>query len=516
MKDKGIVINVAGAGLSGMSASIELAKKGLHVRLISLQVSERAQSNLAEGGINAALDNMGEDDSPLLHYEDTLKAGLYLADPDMVKGMTDAAPELVMELTKMGMPFHRQDGRIVQRAFGGQRKMRTLYAGSITGKALTQTLINETRKYEAMGLIKRYSNHKVLKPVIRDNKILGLQVRDIYTDDEFILTGPVIVCTGGMNGFFPGLTTGTTANTGSFDAALFASGVEFSNLEFIQYHPTTVSGPGKRLLVTEAARGEGGRLFCYVNQDKHYFMEEKFGDKGNLMPRDVISKTISLLGEQAYLDMTHLPAEKWDYKLSELREEIMHYLNIDIAQEPVCVSPGIHFFMGGIRVDRYHRASKKYLYAAGECACAYHGANRLGGNSLLGAVYGGRIAADTLADDITKINEVDFKAQMTPSSYKEISADEAGANEKISEILINSMRILRNEEILSDICPNEKVPESELSERVLFAKAVIKSALERKESRGAHVRTDYPDMEEGFGKPSVAAIKDKDVDISFQ
>ena len=504
-------INIIGAGLAGLSAAITLAKKGCHVRLFSVQASERAASNLAEGGINGALDVMGENDSWREHFDDTMKGGCFLADPEMVKELTMNAPEVVMDMDRLGVPFHRENGHIVQRNFGGQKKKRTAYAMSSTGKVLVAALTDAVRKHEYSGYIKRYPHHRFERIIIKNNECVGVQIYDLFTKTRKVYEGPVIIASGGFNGMFPGLTTGTTANTGLAAAELFSQGVEFANLEFIQYHPTTTGIAGKRLLISEAARGEGGRLF-YIKDDGSYcyFMEEKYGQGGNLMPRDVISREMAMLGRQAYLNLTELTEDTWDNKLSDLRDEITHYMTVDPKSEPVPVSPGIHYFMGGIRVDIGHHTGLVGLYAAGECACAYHGANRLGGNSLLGAIYGGRRAAASVADDIT---EGAFEDVCAPDNddiedFTYITDSEAGIRSFMEKELSNSLGIIRDGMKLQNAIDNINAGfndflihsgadrglaiSDELMCRYRFSLAILRSALERKESRGAHTRRDYP------------------------
>jgi len=268
-------ILIVGAGLAGLSAAISLAEQGRKSCLISLQPSERAQSVLAEGGINGALDLMGEQDSPLEHFRDTMRGGCDLADPDAVAAMTEAAPEIIRSLEALGVPFNREKGRIIQRNFGGQKKKRTAFAKSSTGKILMSALIDAARRYEAAGFIRRYPHLQLTDLLVEEAVCRGLRIQDSYTGQVLELSGPVLLCTGGLNGLFPGMTTGTTANTGDASAIAFLKGAAMGNLEFIQYHPTTVQIAGKRLLVSEAARGEGGRV--YVNQDSRrcYFMEER-------------------------------------------------------------------------------------------------------------------------------------------------------------------------------------------------------------------------------------------------
>ena len=498
-------VTIIGAGLAGLSAAIELAKQDIETSLISPMPSERAQSVLAEGGINAALDLMGEGDTTAEHFADTMRGGVDLADPNAVAGLTESAPEIVTWLRDIGVPFQMENGRMIQRYFGGQKKKRSAFTKSSTGKAIMTALIDETRKYEAAGLIHRYPHHEFAELDIAAGQCVGTYARDTYTGQALLFPGSVILAAGGPNGLFPGSTTGTTLNTGDALATVFSQGVELANLEFIQYHPTTVQIPGKRLLISEAARGEGGRLFTLRDGERWYFMEEKYPELKNLMPRDVISREMAMLPDSIYLDLTGLPKKTWQNRLSDLREELGHYLGIDPAKTPVPVSPGIHFFMGGVHVDESHRTSIPGLYAAGECACQYHGANRLGGNSLLGAIYGGRIAARTVTGE-------------APEGEKPYGTDSICENAPatdIGDILLSGLGVLRNGGTIQAALEKlEALPETD---RVRLGKAMLLSALARQESRGAHTRTDFPERDDArLQKTTVAAYHDGKIEIGFR
>ena len=508
---------IVGAGLAGLSAACTLAKQNIRSALISSAPSERAQSVMAEGGINGALNVMGEDDSPLLHFEDTMRGGVWLADPNAVRGMTQAAPEILRRLASIGVPFQKENGQIIQRNFGGQKKKRTAYAKSSTGKALMTALIDEVRKYEAKGLVERFIPYELQELILRDGTCEGVLVRNTYTGEVLAFEGPVILATGGYNGLFTGMTTGTALNSGDALARLFADGVELANLEFMQYHPTTAAISGKRMLVSEAARGEGGRLYILSEGQKRYFMEEKYPELGNLMPRDVISREEAFLGVQAYLDMSGISKKQWTERLSDLREEVQHYLGIDPAKQAIPVSPGIHFFMGGIAVDEEHRTNLPGLYAAGECACQYHGANRLGGNSLLGAIYGGETAAKTLlADGVQQSGG----AQQAAGRI-ETDAVTPGFAKKLTDALMTGLGILRTEENLQKSLDELSVLEKKAAnrretERIALGRAMVLSALNRKESRGAHTRLDHPDTLERYRKQSIAIMKTGEVCLSLR
>ena len=239
------MINIVGAGLAGLSCAINLAKKGIKSNLISVEESYRAQSVMAEGGINGALNTMNENDDISFHIEDTLKGGAFLGSKKAIEGLCNGAIDIIYWLKDLGVPFESKDGKIIQRNFGGQKNKRTAYVKSSTGKMLMAALIDEARKYEVSGLIKRYDHHEVYDLLIEDNNCVGLKMYDLFTDKAYELKGPVVLATGGLTGMFPGLTTGSRENTGRLLSKLFSRGLKLSNLEMIQYHPTTINISGK-------------------------------------------------------------------------------------------------------------------------------------------------------------------------------------------------------------------------------------------------------------------------------
>lgn len=503
-------VNIIGAGLAGLSAAIELSKAGIHSHLISSQPSERAQSVLAEGGINAALDTMGEHDTTQEHYQDTMKGGCYLGSQEAVRALTENAPEVVRFLKRLGTPFNTENGELVLRNFGGQKKKRTAFAKSSTGKMIMTALIDEVRKYEAEGLVKRFSHHELIGISAPDGELQSITVWDSYSGKCFTLTGCTILCCGGLNGFFEGMTTGTTQNTGSAAALAFSAGAAFADLEFIQYHPTTVQISGKRMLISEAARGEGGKLYIMKSSgEPYYFMEEKYPELGSLSPRDVVSREMyfvthsSEYAGEVYLDMSGVSDTTWQHKLSDLRREIISYMKLDPKTEPVPVSPGIHFFMGGIFVNGAHETTVKGLLAAGEAACRYHGANRLGGNSMLAAVYGGMVAARSAEKYASEV-----KISDAPADAENVSSPTV--REQLRDILLSGMGIVRNDAELRIMLGklDELYNRDGLSEidkmRVSLGIAMARAAFERRESRGAHYRSDFPQTKEEFRKISVS------------
>ena len=521
-----MTVNIVGAGISGLSASITLAEAGIESRLISVQPSERAQSVLAEGGINGALDTMGEDDNTQNHFADTVRSGCGIADEAAVRGLTERAPEMIMWLSKIGVPFNMSGGKIQQRNFGGQKKKRTAYAMGSTGKAIMSALIDEARKYEARGLITRFSSHEFTELIIKDNNCVGAAVRNTAAGETSVLGGPVVLAFGGMNGVFPDMTTGTTANSGEALAKVFSQGVKLSNLEMIQYHPTTYGISGKRCLITEAARGEGGRLYIIRNNDNHsryYFMEEKYPELKNLMPRDVVSREMYFVSHdeknepQVFLDMTVLSKETWNNKLPDLRKEIIHYMGKDPAKEPIPVEPGIHYFMGGIDVDAFHRTNINGLFAVGECCSQYHGANRLGGNSLLGACYSGRKVSEYIT-----AHKDEFKSEADESFVSsEPFHSSPSVIYEIRDILLSGLGIVRDEGSicaalgkLSKMRENMSLSKGETA-RLTLAEAMLLSAKVRRESRGAHFRSDYPERNDDYKKLTEAEWKGE-LNVTFK
>ena len=311
-------IIVIGAGLAGLTCSVKSASENMHVKLFSPAQSERSQSVMAMGGINAALNTKGEDDSVNEHYTDTINAGQHINNHDAVKKLTNDAPEIIDWLSKLGTSFTRDDnGNVDVRYFGGQKKMRTAYAGARTGKQILTAINTECRKWEYKDKIKRYVGWRFLSLILDDDKVCrGVvminenteEIRDFYADF-------VVIASGGMNKVF-GKISGSLHNDGFVTGKLLEQGVELANMEMIQYHPTTIETPVKRMLITEAARGEGGRLYTLRNGEKWYFMEEWYPEQGALMPRDVVSRSIYRIcheydlgidGEnKVYLDLTHL------------------------------------------------------------------------------------------------------------------------------------------------------------------------------------------------------------------
>lgn len=529
---------IIGCGLSGLSCAIGLAEKGIASTLVSPYPSERSQSVMAAGGINAAL---GEDDSYESHAEDTLKSGSNIAGKEAVSGLCSAAPEIIKYLEQIGVVFSREEnGEIALRAFGGQTHKRTAYAGASTGKQIMSALIRETRKYESTKVINKLIGRRFYSALIKNGKCYGaLLYNEITSKIETLYADAVVVATGGQNLLF-GKTTGSMQCDGYVAAKLYEQGARLKNLEFIQYHPTTVETPQKRMLISEAARGEGGRLYYIENGHRIYFMEERFGKHGNLMPRDIVSKCIYDAPSQVYLDVSFLGKKIIRSRLLEVAEVCRKYAGIDVENDSIPVYPSVHFFMGGLAVDRNHKTTIDRLYAIGECASRYHGANRLGGNSLLAAIYGAKIAVnaidelsveDTLPDFSEYIGHQEDTINKILLSRSHFSA--VYVRNEVAKLMNDCLGITRTEEKLTEginnvdyyISISDKLMfDSDVSPymcysikpMLLLARAILTSALERKETRGAHIRNDYPECDDEYAGCTICTYQNGEHRISFE
>lgn len=507
---------IIGAGLAGLSAALTAASLGEKSVLVSSMHSERAQSVLAQGGING----IPGEEHIRKHYQDTMKAGAGLSDPQAVERLARSAPYIVDWLSSLGVPFSADGEKLALRRMGGHTESRTVFAKDSTGKIIMTTLIDEVRKQEAAGLIKRLPHHRLEKLLIQGESCEGCVVYDRFTGARSQISGSVIIASGGLSGLFDGYSTGSRDNDGAAAAELFSQGVKFSNLEFIQFHPTTIAIEGKRCLISEAARSEGGRLFVKRPGARWYFMEEKNQTLKNLAPRDEICREMVFAQEkdgsenQVYLDMETVSEDIWEKRLAGIRTECITYLGIDPRREPIPVEPGIHYFMGAILTDEFHRTNFRHLYAAGECSCQYHGANRLGGNSLLGAIFGGITAAKQAQKEKKKEVCVDDL-----SGRKEDSENQR-IRKRLADCLWRGLGIVRSEEKIKEALAELENLKKEAAcltdkERIHLGTAMLLSALKRRESRGAHYREDYPDMEKNYGKSTEASFDGEAVKITF-
>jgi succinate dehydrogenase / fumarate reductase flavoprotein subunit len=434
MADKPKVI-VVGGGLGGLWATMKIAEAGFNVQLFSLFPVKRSHSCCAQGGINAVLDVKGQNDSIWQHIVDTIKGGDYLADQPPIKTMCEEAPGVIRTFDRMGVTFSRTaEGIMDQRLFGGVKNKRTAFAGATTGQQLLYAADEQVRRFEAQGKVEKFEGWEFLS-VVLDSKgqCRGISAMNLDTMAvEAFRAEAVIVATGGM-GLIWGRSTMSTNSTGAAAARVYQQGAKLSNAEFVQFHPTAMLGHDKLRLMSEACRGEGGRIWvprepkdkrdapAIPEKDRFYFLEEWYPAYGNTVPRDVASRAIYRavkhmglgVGGQntVFLDLTHHPRKFLEQRLGGILEMYEIFSGEDPYTRPMKVYPSMHYSMGGLHVGyekdektggmkasspKNHATSIPGLWACGECDSAYHGANRLGANSLLSASFSGRVAGEAV------------------------------------------------------------------------------------------------------------------------
>jgi succinate dehydrogenase / fumarate reductase flavoprotein subunit len=406
-------IIVVGGGLAGLAAVIKIAEMGAQVDLFSIVPVKRSHSVCAQGGINAAKNLKGEGDSTWQHFDDSVFGGDFLANQPPVKEMCDAAPAIIDLLDRMGVTFNRTpEGLLDFRRFGGTLYNRTAFAGATTGQQLLYALDEQVRRHESEGKVKKYEHWEFLSGVVDSKGICrGICAMDLHSMQ--VVTFPadaVIICTGGIGAIF-GKSTNSVVCTGSAQSALYQQGAFYANGEFIQVHPTCIPGEDKLRLMSESARGEGGRVWVpktpgdkrdpksIPENERYYFLEERYPKYGNLVPRDIATREIHKVvyedglgidgGPMVYLDLTHIDRKVLDKKLEGILEIYEKFVGDDPRDVAMKIFPGVHYTMGGMWVDYKQATNIPGLYAVGECEYQYHGANRLGANSLLSCIWGG-------------------------------------------------------------------------------------------------------------------------------
>lgn len=515
---------IIGAGLAGLRAAVEATRLGLNVAIISKVHPVRSHSNAAQGGINAPLTDRGDDWEG--HALDTIKGSDYLADQDAVEIMSREAGDAVIELERMGVIFSRgDDGRLGTRRFGGQKVARTFFVGAITGSAILHVLYEQALKY---GL-NVYEEWFVTKLIIENGRCVGVIALDIKTGQlQAIWAKAVILATGGAGRVFEPSTNAIIC-TGDGLALAWRAGVPLMDMEMVQYHPTTLARTG--ILLSEAARGEGAYL---LNSNGERFMQKYAPEYLELASRDVVSRSEQTeinegrgIDGNVLLDLRHLGREFIEDRLGYLQEVAVEFLGIDLAEEPVPVQPGVHYIMGGIKTDVDGATSIPGLYAAGECAnVSVHGANRLGANSLLDTVVFGRRSAVHAAQYIQNQqhgSESDQHLQNENSRLQSLLDRPTGegwasirnyiANEMTKGIGVfrdqNSMEgaktaIQDMEQRMQNVSIHNKgkvfntdlIFTLEMEFMADVAKTIVHAALARKESRGAHFRTDITERDD--------------------
>jgi succinate dehydrogenase / fumarate reductase flavoprotein subunit len=563
MASNGLKIAIVGGGLAGLAAAMKIAEGGHAVDLFSVVPVKRSHSVCAQGGINGAVNTKGEGDSTWEHFDDTVYGGDFLANQPPAKAMCEMAPAIIYLFDRMGVPFSRtNEGLLDFRRFGGTKHHRTAFAGASTGQQLLYALDEQVRRYEVNGKVRKFEHWEMMSLVLDDHQVCrGLIAMDLQTLElRAFPADAVIVATGG-----PGLIFGKSTNsmvcTGSAVSACYQQGAKYANGEFIQVHPTSIPGEDKLRLMSESARGEGGRVWVprtkgdvrppssIPERERLYFLEEKYPAYGNLVPRDIATREIFQVcidgmgvggQNQVYLDLTHIPAEVLDRKLGAILEIYEMFVGDDPRHVPMRIFPGVHYSMGGLWVDFQQRTNIPGLLAAGECDYSIHGANRLGANSLVSCVFGGFVAAPAAIEfaknverngtDGSGIYDRELKLQreindrlikQSGDENQYILHNEMGkwmtdnvtvvryndklkaTDEKLLELMDRYKRISIND---SNLWATMALPHARhLANMLELARVITLGALNRNESRGAHFKPEFPDRDdENFLKTTIA------------
>jgi succinate dehydrogenase / fumarate reductase flavoprotein subunit len=571
-------IIVVGGGLAGLMATIRVAESSIPVDLFSIVPVKRSHSVCAQGGINAAKNQKGEGDTTDKHFDDTIYGGDFLAHQPLVKRMCEAAPGIIDLLDRMGVMFNRTpEGLLDYRRFGGTLYHRTAFAGATTGQQLLYALDEQVRRHEAEGKVKKFEGATFLSAVIDESRVCrGICAMDLRSMEVKTYAADAVIFATGGNGAIFGRSTNSVVCTGSAQSALFQQGVDYANGEFIQVHPTAIPGEDKLRLMSESARGEGGRVWVPRNPaeerparsipeaERFYFLEEWYPKYGNLVPRDIATRAIHRIvyqeklgvdGQPAvYLDVTHIPRETLNRKLEGILEIYEKFLGVDPREEPMKVFPAMHYTMGGIWVNGEDQASNvPGIYAAGECEYQYHGANRLGANSLVSCIFGGGLAGPAA---VKYAKNLEKGAESAPSSV--FDAEKKRQEEKNQKLItqdgsenpitlwrelgdvmtehVTVTRINKNletaqakiralQERYKKINLSDRTKWSnqtlnfarELENMIILARVITLGALARNESRGAHYKPDFPDRDDAnWLKTTRAKWVNNDIQLTYE
>ncbi|WHY01170.1 succinate dehydrogenase flavoprotein subunit [Neobacillus sp. DY30] len=535
---KGNIV-IVGGGLAGLMAAIKIAENGTKVDLFSVVPVKRSHSVCAQGGINGAVNTKGENDSPWEHFDDSVYGGDFLANQPQVLAMCEAAPKIIHMFDRMGVMFNRTpEGLLDFRRFGGTQYHRTAFAGATTGQQLLYALDEQVRSFEVQGLVTKYEGWEFVSSIIDNEGVCrGITAQNLRTMEiKAFSADAVIMATGGLGIIF-GKSTNSTINTGYAAARLYQQGALYANGEFIQIHPTAIPGDDKNRLMSESARGEGGRVWTYKDGKPWYFLEEKYPAYGNLVPRDIatreifdvcVNQKLGIDGEnKVYLDLSHIDSKQLDIKLGGIMEIYEKFMGDDPRKVPMKIFPGVHYSMGGLWVDIDQKTNIPGLFAAGECDYSQHGANRLGANSLLSAVYGGMVAGPKALEYINGIQKT--TDQVSSSIFEKQVKEDMGKYESIlsmngtenayllhkelGELMTANVTVVRENKKLK--YTYEKLQEftarykniniedtakwsntstsfvRQLEGMINLAHVITKGAYNRNESRGAHYKPEF-------------------------
>jgi succinate dehydrogenase / fumarate reductase flavoprotein subunit len=557
---------VVGGGLGGLSSAMKLAEKGIHVKIVSVTHVKRSHSVCAQGGVNAATNLRGEQDSPFIHAYETIKGGDFLADQPPVVEMCLTAPKIIQMFDRFGCTFNRTpEGDLDFRRFGGTFYNRTAYAGSSTGQQMLYSLDEQVRRFEAQGLVTKYEHHEFMRLILdEEGKACGIVMMDLFNMELSILKGDAVVFATGGPGYIFKKTTNSVFCTGAAMGRLYMQGMKYANGEFIQIHPTAIPGHDKLRLMTETLRGGGGRIWVYGDANKRvvnpegkevpcgktgepwYFLEEFYPDLGNLVPRDmaareivkVVSAGLGIDGQkQVYLDVRHFSPELRE-KYTSVLEIYRKFTGENPSEVPMRIFPGVHYSMGGAWIDwpaaddanrwtRYRQmTSLKGCFAVGECEFGFHGANRLGGNSLMSCVFGGLVAGGEIARYIEEEvkntpNKDCFEAALAKEqAFKhEILSRNGGENihqlhDELAHIMVTDATVVRSNSALDkaankikeirerykNITLDDKtatmnqtyILANQFRAMLEISLVIVYGARARDEFRGSHYKPEYP------------------------
>ena len=567
-------IIVVGGGLAGLSSVIKIAEAGGKVDLFSIVPVKRSHSVCAQGGINAAKNTKGEGDTVFKHFDDTVYGGDFLANQTPVKNMTAQGPAIVDLLDRMGVPFNRTpEGLLDFRRFGGTLYHRTAFAGATTGQQLLYALDEQVRRYESEGKVQKYEGWEFLSSVLDDNGVCrGICAMDLRSME--VRTFPadaIILCTGGIGAIF-GKSTNSVVCTGSAQSAVYQQGAAYANGEFIQVHPTAIPGEDKLRLMSESARGEGGRVWVprklndprpaktIPEADRFYFLEEWYPKYGNLVPRDIATRAIHRIVYEenlgidgqpmVYLDVTHIDKETLNRKIEGILEIYEKFVGDDPREVPMKIFPGMHYTMGGLWVDFHQMTNVPGIFAAGEADYSIHGANRLGANSLLSCIYGGFVAGPCALEYAKNLpaqagdgghaaekqrqreyNDVLLYNQGTENPFRlwrelgetmtrhatiiRYNSGLAEADAKIVELLERFRNINLSDK--SQWANTSFAFARQLWNMLHLSRVVVAGAAARDESRGAHYKPDFPERnDEQFLKTTKVFFEDDAPKITWE
>ncbi|HYE24871.1 MAG TPA: succinate dehydrogenase flavoprotein subunit [Clostridia bacterium] len=565
-------IIIVGGGLAGLSAAIKVAEMGGQVDLFSIVAVKRSHSVCAQGGINAAKNLKGEGDSTWQHFDDTVYGGDFLANQAPVKAMCDMAPAIIDLLDRMGVPFNRTpEGLLDFRRFGGTLFHRTAFAGATTGQQLLYALDEQVRRYESEGKVRKYESWEFLSAVIDSQGVCrGITAMDLRTMEVVAFPAEaVIMATGGIGAIF-GKSTNSVVCTGSAQSALYQQGAYYANGEMIQVHPTSIPGEDKLRLMSESARGEGGRVWVPKQQgdkrdpksipegERWYFLEDWYPKYGNLVPRDVATRAIHKVVHEhglgvdgqpmVYLDLTHIDRKTLDRKLEGILEIYEKFVGDDPRETPMKIFPGMHYTMGGLWVDDQQRTNIQGLYACGECDYSIHGANRLGANSLVSCIYGGFVAGPDAVQYARNLLKSGAAAANGAYEAEKRRQEEINGRlmrsdgtenpfkiwRELGDVMSRNVTVTRyNKELQSTDAKLvellERYRHVNLSDKTMWAntsfvftrqlynmlqlaRVITQGALMRDESRGSHYKPDFPERDDANWMKTTKAYFAPDAD----